>query len=487
MTYDQTWNSVGRHHIPEWFHDETFGIYFHWGPYSVPAYGNEWYPREMYREGTDVHEHHVETYGDPAEYGYHEFIPDFHGEAFDADEWATLCAEAGADYVGITAIHHDGFALWDSDLTAWNAVEMGPERDIVGELAEAVRDRDMKFLAAFHHAANWWYYPRDEAYHTMDPDYAGLYGPPHEEGDEPPESYVERWRDLTVEVIDDYRPDLLWFDFGWGSDPFLAHDEYRRDVVAHYYNCAEEWGKEVDICHKEQLPPGVGIVDHERMRAEDVTLQPWLTDTSIDRASWGYIENSDFKSVETMVTGFVDRVSKNGNTLLNVGPKPDGTIPEGALERLRAFGDWLETNREAMSGTRPGWTFGEGPTDVTSGEFEEATSVAFTGEDVRFLRGTDEVYVVLLDWPDDGLVEVETSPRQLLSVSGHRQSRDTDASIVGAPDVDVALDVAETENGGWWPPEYDDAQTSVLQLELPADPPNGLDHAYVIRLEGSQE
>lgn len=483
MEYDSTWRSLGRHAVPDWFRDETFGIYFHWGPYSVPAYGSEWYPREMYREGTDIHEHHVETYGDPSEFGYHEFVPEFHGESFDADEWAALCAEAGAEYVGITAIHHDGFALWDSELTAWNAAEMGPQRDVVGELAEAVRDRGMKFLAAFHHAANWWYFPRDPAFHTTDSEYAGLYGPAHDPDEAVPESYVERWRDLTVEVIDGYRPDLVWFDFGWGSDDFLAHDEYRRDVLAHYYNRAEQWGKDVDVLHKEQLPPGVGIVDHERMRSEDVTLQPWITDTSVDRASWGYVEDSDLKSVGTMVRGFLDRRSKNGNTLLNVGPKPDGTIPNGAAARLRAFGEWLDTNREAVAGTRPGWTFGDGPTDVTSGGFEEATDVSFSAEDVRFLRGDDAAYVAALDWPREGALAVETSPRQLLSASGHRQPRPTDVSLLGAPDCEVGWTVEETDQGGWWPPEYDGDQRSTLRLDLPEDPPSGLDHAYVLRLE----
>ena len=230
--YDPTWDSLESHSIPGWFSDAKFGVYFHWGPYSVPAFGTEWYPREMYQEGTEMHQHHVETYGDPSEFGYRKFIPDFHGDAFDPQEWATLCEDAGAQYVGATAIHHDGFAMWDSDITEWNAAEMGPERDVLGELAEAVRDRDMKFVAAFHHAWNWWYYPRKEGYDTMDPEYAGLYSQPHEEGEDPPEEYYERWRDLTNEVVEEYRPDLLWFDFGWGNAAFAAHDEYRREVVA---------------------------------------------------------------------------------------------------------------------------------------------------------------------------------------------------------------------------------------------------------------
>lgn len=469
--YESSWESLESSPVPGWFRDETFGIYFHWGPYSVPAYGNEWYPREMYRRDSEIHEHHVETYGPPEEFGYREFIPEFHGDEFDPDEWAQLCADAGAEYVGVTAIHHDGFAMWKSEITEWNAAAMGPERDVLGELAAAVRDHDMKFVTAFHHAWNWWYYPRNEGDDTMDPAYSGLYGQPHEEGETPPPAYFERWRDLTVEVINEYRPDLLWFDFGWGTADFAAHDEYRRDVVTHYYNAAAEWGKEVGIAHKRNLPVGVGILDYERSRREDLAVEPWLTDTSIDRSSWGYVDDADYKDVETLVTGFVDRISKNGNTLLNVGPRPDGTIPTPVSERLRDFGDWIKTNREAAVGTRPWWTFGEGPTEVTSTEFEEASSVTFTGEDVRFVRSADGTvaYAILLDWPQDGKVSLETSLHHRLT-GRHR------ADEVVTPD-DVDLLGAEVEID--WTV---DAETNVLQISLPTSPPVSLDYAYVLQL-----
>lgn len=469
--YESSWESLESSPAPTWFRDDPFGVYFHWGPYSVPAYDSEWYPREMYQRGSDAHEHHVETYGPPDEFGYHEFIPDFHGDAFDPEEWARLCDEAGAEYVGVTAIHHDGFAMWDSEITEWNAAEMGPGRDVVGDLADAVRDRDMKFVAAFHHAWNWWYYPRNEGDDTMDPEYAGLYGPPHEEGEDPPAEYFERWRDLTIEVIDDYRPDLCWFDFGWGIDAFTARDRYRREVVAHYYNMADEWGKAVGIAHKRNLPVGVGILDYERSRREDLAVQPWLTDTSVDRASWGYVSDADYKDVETLVTGFADRISKNGNTLMNVGPRPDGTIPEAAADRLRAFGDWIETNDEAVSGTRPWWTFGEGPTEVTATEFEEASSVTFTDEDVRFVRSADGMaaYAILLDWPADGEVALETSLHHRLT-GRHR------ADEVVAPE---AVDLLGADADIDWTV---DAAANVLRVSLPETPPGALDHAYVLRL-----
>ncbi|WP_436927480.1 alpha-L-fucosidase [Halosimplex amylolyticum] len=474
--YEPTWQSLESYPIPQWFKNAKFGIYFHWGPYSVPAYGNEWYPREMYREESDIHDHHVETYGDPSEHGYKEFIPEFHGEEFDAEEWVDLCEEAGAEYVGVTAMHHDGFALWDSDITEWNAAEMGPERDILGELAEAVRGRDMKLVAAFHHAFRWWYFPRKEGYDTMDPEYAGLYGQPHEEDENPPEEYYEEWRDLTNEVVDEYRPDLIWFDFAWGFQPFIEHDEYRRQVVSHYYNKAEEWGKEVGVAHKRQLPPGVGIVDYERSRREDLSIQAWLTDTSVDRASWGYVEDSDFKSAKTMVDGFVDRVSKNGNTLMNVGPRPDGTIPDEPANLLREVGDWLDTNSEAVYGSRPGWESGEGPTEVVSTEFEEASSISFTAEDKRFLRNGDEYYVVLMDWPSNRVATIETPLHRIVAEKSQRQPEIDQIDLLGGPkDLDWWL--SEEEDDGV--PHHDTPEA--LHVALPSEADN-LDHAYTLRL-----
>jgi len=471
MSRPRSWESLDSRSIAEWFRDANFGVYFHWGPYSVPAYGSEWYPRKMYREGTDEYEHHRQEYGDQSDVGYHEFIPEFDGENFDADRWAQLCAEAGAGFVGVTAVHHDGFALWDSDLTEWNAANRGPERDIVGELAEAVRERDMKFVAAFHHAWNWWYYPRDEEYHTTDPEYAGLYGQPHEDGEDPPEEYYADWRDKTIEVIDGYRPDLLWFDFGWGLSQFIEHDEYRREVVSHYYDRADEWEKEVGIAHKRNLPVGVGILDYERSRREEIANQPWLTDTSIDRKSWGYVEDPDFKNTGTLVTGFVDRVSKNGNTLMNVGPRPDGAIPDEARTLLRGFGDWYATNGDAIAGTRPWWTFGEGPTEVTSGEFEEASSVDFSPDDVRFTRKADAVYAVLLGWPADGVVEIETSLHERATGRGDGRGGD----LVAPESVELLGTDGEVD----WELDH---EADVLRVTLPLEVPANLDHAYALRM-----
>ncbi|MFB6120823.1 MAG: alpha-L-fucosidase [Halobacteriaceae archaeon] len=471
-TYEENWRSLEQHPIPRWFKDAAFGVYFHWGPYSVPAHDNEWYSRNMYDEDTDVFDYHRETYGDQSEFGYKDFLPEFDAAEWDPEAWVDRCVDAGAEFVGVTAVHADGFCMWDSDVTEWNAAEKGPERDVLGELAAAVRDRDLKFVASVHHACHWWWYPHEEGWDTADPAYEGLYGPAHERGEQPPESYYERWRDLTFEVIDDYRPDLLYFDWGWGNDWFVGHDEYRREVVAHYYNRAEEWGKEVDICQKTNVQPGVGVVDYERTRADDVAHHAWLTDTPVDLESWGYVEDPDFKSADTLVTGLVDRVSKNGRTMLNIGPRPDGTIPEPAAERLRAIGEWMDTNAEGLRDTRPWWTFGEGPTEVTSTEYEDASLVSYTPEDVRFTRTDDAVYVFFLAWPE-GPVTIETPAGRRLSAFAGEWSLGPDpepwgeATRVELLGSDAAVDWDATEEG--------------LVVDLPDERP--CRYAYGLRIE----
>lgn len=472
--YEPTWASLERHRIPRWFRNSPFGVYFHWGPYAVPAYENEWYTRNMYREGSDQHAHHVETYGELAGFGYKDFFPEFTGEHFDADRWARECAAAGADFVGMTAIHADGFAMWDADATDWHAGAKGPKRDVLGELADAVRAHDMKFLASVHHDFHWWWYNHREEWDTADPEYAGLYGPAHDHETPPPDSFFEWWQDLIHEVIDGYRPDLLYFDSGLGNDWFVRHADVTKEIIAHYYNAAESWDKAVDITHKQNLPPGIGIVDHERTREDDVSERPWLTDTSVDHKSWGYVEDPDYKDARTLVTGLADRVSKHGRLLLNIGPKADGTFDDGALELLHEIGDWLAVNGEAVRSARPWWTHGEGPTEVQGDERESASQVEYTPEDIRFTRVGETVYALLLGWPD-GPVRIETPV-------GRRLSIDAGEWPIGpAPANWPPDDYTVTLLGSEAPVEHhrvDDG--AALEVWLPDAPP--CEHAYALRI-----
>ncbi len=401
--YEPTWDSLRQHQDPEWFRDAKFGIYFHWGVYSVPAFKTEWYPHYMYIEGHEINKHHVEKYGHPGKFGYKDFIKDFKAEHFDPDAWAELFKKAGARFAGPVTEHADGFAMWDSQLTKWDAMDMGPKRDIVGDLAKSIRKQDLKFITTFHHQWLWAWYPTwDERYDASNPAYAGLYGPRAKEGDfedpQPTDAFCQLWMDKVKEVVDKYQPDLMWFD----TRTDRIKEPYRREMVAHYYNQAAEWGRDVGITYKNKdLPVGVGILDLERGRMSGLTKHIWLNDDSIDWGSWCDVETPDYKSTDRLVDGLVDIVSKNGNLLLNITPRADGTIPEPVRERLLGIGQWLELNGEAIYETRPWVEFGEGPTTVKEGHFGEKHIKDFTAGDIRFTTKGKTLYAIVLAWPAD--------------------------------------------------------------------------------------
>lgn len=407
--FEPTWDSLRAHTTPEWFQDAKFGIYTHWGVYSVPAFGSEWYPRNMYRGDHAARTYHTETFGDPAEFGYRDFVPRFTADHFNAEEWADLFKRAGAEFAGPVAEHHDGFAMWDSALSKWDAADMGPRRDIVGELEQAIRRRGLKFVVSFHHAFNWKYYEPsytpDKRHDTEDPACAGidgLYPSPHEVGAPESVEFLQDWEAKIREVIDKYRPDYLWFDFGWKEPAF---EDYKKSVIAYYYNQGYKWGKGVVVTHKDDhLPPGVAVLDLERGKLNELSQETWITDTSVDRRSWCYIQEPDYKSVNTLVDNLVDRVSKNGNLLLNIGPRPDGTIPDEQKDLLLGIGAWLDVNGEAIYGTRPWLIFGEGPTQEEGGSFSESRQIPeYAAEDIRFTTKGNVLYAIAMDWPENGI------------------------------------------------------------------------------------
>jgi alpha-L-fucosidase len=407
-SYQPTWESLATYPIPDWFQDGKFGIYTHWGIYSVPAHVTEWYPHGMYMKdgfrNKDFYGWHTEHFGPPEKFGYKDFLPQFTGEKFDADDWAELFRQAGAKFAGPCAEHHDGFAMWDSALTEWDAADKGPKVDVTGKLAEAINKRGMKFLATFHHARNWQYYPHEGDFDTNDPKYAylgSIYGPIHKPGEPPSKEYLEDWRARVVEVIDKYDPDMLWFDGGWGRGQY---DPYKRELLAYYYNRAEAAGKQVAVAKKgEDLPKGVGVLNFERGRAEGILERPWETDTSVYQNSWGYINDIKYYPADYLIDELIDIVSKNGVMLLNVGPRPDGTIPDEARQVLLDIGRWLDVNGEAIYGTRPWKVFGEGPTKVGGGK-RVRREVDYTANDIRFTTRGETLYAICLDWPGAQLV-----------------------------------------------------------------------------------
>lgn len=424
--YSADWESLKTHQNPEWYLDAKLGIYTHWGVYCVPAFGNEWYPRKMFTtfnsKRGNYFKHHQETWGKHTEFSYKDFVPMFTAEKFDAKEWAELFKATGAKFAGPVAEHHDGFAMWDSKYTEWDAFDKGPKRDIVGELEKEIKKLDMKFVASLHHARKWWYYEtsyklaekRNEKYDTQDPKYAGaykIYPPVHDKDEAPTTEYMKAWHEKTIEIIDKYSPDMLWFDSGLEREKFWRgsideFDEYKKDFMAHYYNHADKNDKEVCVIYKDKdFPVGTAIIDIERGRMGEKTDYPWMTDTSIDKVSWCRVKNSKYKSVNEIVDILVDIVSKNGCMLLNVAPKADGSIPEEQKNVMLGIGKWLKVNGEAIYSTRPWKINEEGPTKFAGGMFSERKSkVSYTFEDVRFTKSKDgkNVYAIVLDWPESG-------------------------------------------------------------------------------------
>jgi len=410
------WDSLEAYEVPDWYIDGKFGIFIHWGPYCVPAFGNEWYPRHMYLPGTKEYEYHRATYGPQDQFGYKDFIPMFKAEKYDATAWASLFAEAGARFVVPVAEHHDGFQMYASDLSRWNAAQMGPKRDVLGELAAAVREAGMVFGLSSHRAEHWWFmnggntFPSD----VQDPANADLYGPargelgqrPYEQyyDNAPDQPFLEDWLLRTCELIDNYQPQLIWFDW-WIQN--MAFKPYLKQFAAYYYNSAAAWGKGVAVNNKyDAFPAGTTVFDIERGQESRIRGLFWQNDTSVSKNSWGYIDGHDYKVANDIIGDLIDVVSKNGALLLNIGPRADGTIPEVEQQMLREIGGWLAVNGEAIYDTRPWFLYGEGPTKVLSGAFTDTARTPFTSQDIRFTRKGETLYAHVLAWPEDGGVSI---------------------------------------------------------------------------------
>jgi len=406
--FQPTWESLRNFTVPDWYVDGKFGIFIHWGVYSVPAFGNEWYPRQMYLQGTREFEHHVATYGPQKEFGYKDFIPLFRAENFDPDHWAALFRQAGAQFVVPVAEHHDGFAMYDSDLTEWCAAKMGPQRDLIGELAEAVRRQWLIFGLSTHRAEHWWFMNGGMQFDSdvQDPRYASFYGPAQPQSTPPNPEFLDDWLARTCELVDKYRPQLVWFDW-WIEE--AAFEPYLRRFAAYYYNRGVEWGRGVAINYKNRaFPEGTAVYDIERGQLGDLHPFFWQTDTSISKNSWGYVQDQDYKTAESIIGDLVDIVSKNGALLLNIGPRPDGTIPEPEEQILRRIGEWLKVNGEAIYGSRPWKVYGEGPTRVVSGSFMDTQRRPFTPQDIRFTTRGEVLYAIVLAWPERGEVTIQS-------------------------------------------------------------------------------
>lgn len=407
------WESLAKvNESPEWFADSKLGIYFHWGPYVVPEYSSEWYPRNMYVKGSDAFDFHKKTFGDQKDYNYHDFIPQFTAEKFNAEEIADLMQRAGAKWGGPVAQHHDGFAMWDSEVNKWNASAMGPKRDVTGEMTKALRDRGMKVITSFHHARNlqrnkadeksWdaWssHFPYNPEWATgsEDPDLRWLYG------NVPAEEWYPYWLDQLEEVIDKYDPDIIWFDVWLNMIP----EQYRQDFCAYYLNHAKKEGKEVVIAHKkDDLPLDVSILDIEQGGKKDVSERVWLTDITLSDQSWSYVKGQTYKDPALVLRNFIDVVSKNGVVLLNISPRADGSIPAEQVAVLEKMGAWLKEYGEAIYNTRPRSEYGFGSAKVADNKYGGQTAtIQYGAGDIRFTEAKDHsaIYAIFLGKPEKG-------------------------------------------------------------------------------------
>ena len=414
--YKDTWESLSQYRVPDWYKDSKFGIFIHWGVYSVPAFGSEWYSRNMYIQGSWEYNHHIETYGAHKDFGYKDFIPMFKAEKFSADEWCDLFKQAGAQYIVPVAEHHDGFQMYKSEVSHWNAYEMGPHKDIVGELSESARRHGIVNGASSHRVEHWFFMGHGKEFEsdiTDDEKYGDFYYPAMPEPNHhdlfskptPTKEFLDDWLVRCCEIVDRFQPKIVYFDW-WIQHS--AVKPYLKKFAAYYYNRAEEWGGGVINYKHDAFMFGCAVVDIERGQFADAKPFIWQTDTAVAKNSWCYTENNDYKSPREIICDLVDIVSKNGRLLLNIGPKADGTIPDEDRHILLEIGKWLSVNGEAIYGSAVWRYAAEGPTKVEEGQFADGNDKNYTSRDIRFTVNNGCLYATVLSYPENGEVCIES-------------------------------------------------------------------------------
>lgn len=391
------WESIGRHaRTPAWLQDARFGVFVFWGLFNVPDHGSDWYPRKMYSHEEDA-AWHAAHFGPQDKFGYKDFIPKFTADRYDPAGLADLFARAGAGYVVGLAEFRDGFALYDSQHTRWDAVDMGPRRDLLGDLATATRARGMKFGVSYMRMAHWTFmYPRlvHIPHDLYDPAFAEFYGPPQRPKTPVSAAFQEEWLARLQEVIDRYRPDTLSFD---GSLNERALDPLKARAAAYFFNRAAEDTREpvlfTTIGEDGPAFPSGALRDFERQgRApKEHTEDVWqVTDPLMER--FGYISGNKAATPGTVVRRLVENACRNGTFLLVVSPRADGSLPHEQRFALNSIAGWMDVNCEAIRGTRPWTTIGEGALTLGQGQ-------NYTGRDIRFTRRGDTLYAFFMAWP----------------------------------------------------------------------------------------
>lgn len=457
--YDSTWESLSQYEVPEWFRDAKFGIWAHWGPQCVEGSG-DWMARKLYMEGSREYKHHVENYGHPSEFGFKDILPLFKAEKWDPDYLVGLYKKAGARYFFALGNHHDNFDLWDSKYQEWNSKDIGPEKDILAGWVEACRKHDMKFGVSLHADHAWsWYEParrydrngsragvpydgrmtkedgKGKWWEGLDPQ--KLYAQNHPESYGswsdgmihkqwawgngvalPSAEFVSNFYDRTLDVINRYNPDLLYFDVT--GVPFYPVSDAGLKIAAHFYNhnlashkgdfSAVMFGKILTDTQKEAL-----VWDVERGAPNQIYDKPWQTCTCI--GDWHYndgiYKNDRYKSAAQVIKMLADVVSKNGNLLLSIPLRGDGTFDDKEEKIIAGIGEWMQVNGEAIYSTRPWHKFGEGPIaesdiKINAQGFNEGAYTKATSEEIRFTQTPKHLYAISLAWPEDGMIKVKS-------------------------------------------------------------------------------
>lgn len=448
MTYTADWPSLRQYSAPEWFRDAKFGIFMHWGVQSVPENQNGWYARHMYmQDSVEFNEHsyeyHIKHYGHPSVFGYKDLIPLWKAEHWDPYALVKFYKEIGAKYIVPVAVHHDNFDNYDSSFQPWNSVNMGPKKDIVGMWAAATRKYGLRFGVSSHSDRSWSWFITSHGSDSHGPkagvsydgnltkadgkgkwwegyDPADLYSRNHDINEGPDSAYCTKWYNRTKELIDKYRPDLLYFD---GPMPIMCescnknrsvYEKYGLRIAAYFYNSNMKWhdGKMEAVLNIKSYGPqsipykNAVVVDIEKGQTSDILPYPWQTDTTLP-AGWFYDHRPSELTDTVVVQNLCDIVSKNGNLLLNVALKPDGTLPADQAQKLKNIGKWLHLNGEAIYGTRPWKVYGEGPTKVQNSHFKQNTK-PFTANDVRFTTKGNMLYAIVLGWPESKSITIKS-------------------------------------------------------------------------------
>lgn len=399
--FKDNWQSLANFKMPKWYQEGRFGLFIHWGVYSVPATENEWYPRQEYFKGSKSYFHRIKNYG--SDFDYRQLIEKFNPEKFNADEWLKLFKESGAKYIMPVAEHHDGIKMYKSELNKWNMMDLPQHRDFIDELHVASDKAGLGFLSSNHRAEHFWFFntarkfcPNSEVTKNEYPDlYGPAYLPPNGEFQKtdkcisPTKEWLEDWLASSCEMIDRNKPLAVYFDWWVQKNEFRP---YMKKFLAYYYNRGIEWGKEVAVFYKwGALMKGCGIFDVERGQIDGVAQELWQNDTAIAKNSWGYTEGNSFKTPYEILCNMIEVISKNGCYMLNVGPKPDGTICDEEKTVLLEIGKWLKINGEAIYGSQPFEIgFGEGKISK-NGAFKE--SKKFSKKDFRFTYKPGAIYV----------------------------------------------------------------------------------------------